>query len=63
MTTYLYEAVTEYLAALDATRTLYIQTARNAPREAEVRHRKAGRLSTAEDRLRTAVEETFDDLD
>lgn len=51
-------AATEYIEALDWSRELYIQTARNAPSEQDVRQRKAMRLEVAERDLRRALEDT-----
>lgn len=48
-------AAREYVSALTASREQYIQTARNAPREEDVRARKRARLERAEDRLRAVL--------
>lgn len=48
-------AAREYVSALTASREQYVQTARNAPREEDVRARKRARLERAEDRLRAVL--------
>lgn len=50
------DAVREYLRALDSSRSMYVQTARNGPSAGEVKAGKAARLRRAEDHLRETLE-------
>jgi hypothetical protein len=49
-------AAREYIAARDHEREMYIQTARNAPKEHVVKAQKAARVRKAEENLRAALE-------
>lgn len=53
--TALRDAVTNYLRALDLLRTPYVQTARNAPSEPQVRADRERAVREAEQALRDAV--------